>query len=77
MIRLTKYHDHIVNLQGLTYTTDKENKCVAAVSNLIIFNSSNSFIGEIYYIFVIQSFHLYLKYYFSFHFYWNIAAKAS
>ena len=33
MIRLTKYHDHIVNLQGLTYTSDKGNKCISSVSN--------------------------------------------
>ena len=48
MIRLTKYHDHIVNLQGLTYTTDKENKCVETVSNLTVRNSLNTFSGEIY-----------------------------
>ena len=33
MIQLTKYHDHIVNLQGLTCTMDKENKCITSVSN--------------------------------------------
>ena len=51
MIRLTKYHDHIVNLQGLTYTSDKENKCISSVSHQIVINSSNSFMRKLNYIF--------------------------
>ena len=34
MIQLTKYHDHIVNLQGVTYTKDKESNIITSVRNL-------------------------------------------
>ena len=31
MIQLTEYHDHIVNLQGITYTIDKEENTIRSV----------------------------------------------
>ena len=34
MIQLTKYHDHIVNLQGVTYTKDTESNIITSVRNL-------------------------------------------
>ena len=38
MIQLVKYHDHIVNLQGITYTLDDDTKNISSViHNYIIY----------------------------------------
>ena len=37
MIQLTKYHDHIVNLQGLTYTVDERSVEISSVRRQSIF----------------------------------------
>ena len=31
MLRLKRYHDHIVNLQGIIYKLDEDGKCISSV----------------------------------------------